>query len=190
MSPAEAARHALLRRWRHHWHSIGGRLSFLFGLASLAIAALVAVSLDVALRGSIYQDEIDSLTDQIDAIGMVLRRDSDLVGPEGMVVRRQYSVVQNVDYVIRVLRADGGLVFETPGMAGLLPARAFPIARAATSQAPRHRVRRREGRTFVTVTAAITPAGAGVLCPGDQLLGALATDAFAKMRRSISPISS
>ncbi|MFO1059707.1 MAG: heavy metal sensor histidine kinase [Dongiaceae bacterium] len=161
MSRAEAAGSALLRRWRRHWNSIAGRLSILFGLASLAVVALVAVSLDLALRSSIYQDEADSLMAQIDAIAVVLRQDPELAGPEGLAVRRQYSAVKNVDYVVRVLRSDGSVVFETPGLAALLPPRAFPGARTSSGSAPRTESRRRDGRTFVTVTEAVQPAAAG-----------------------------
>jgi two-component system heavy metal sensor histidine kinase CusS len=152
LSRVEAARRSLLRLARHHWSSIAGRLSILFGLASLAIIALVALSLDLALRSSIYQDEADSLRDQVHAIGVVLRQDPDLAGPEGLGIRRQYSAVNNADYVIRVLRPDGAVVFETPGLAALLPARVFPVARAGTESGPRIQVRRRDGRTFVTLT--------------------------------------
>jgi two-component system heavy metal sensor histidine kinase CusS len=149
---AEAARQALVKRWRRVWGSIAGRLSILFGLASLAIVTLVAGSLDVALRRAIYQDEADSLMGQIGAIAVVLRQDPDLVGPEGLAVRRQYSAVTNVDYVIRVLRMNGEVVFETPGLAALLPPKAFPAIRIERSAGPRAHARRRDGRTFIAVS--------------------------------------
>jgi two-component system heavy metal sensor histidine kinase CusS len=159
---ADLGRDQLLERWRRLWGSIAGRLSILFGLASLTTVTLVAGSLDLALRGSIYQDEADSLRDQIDAIAVVLRQDPDLASPEGMGVRRQYSAVKNVDYVIRVLRDDGNVVFETPGLAALLPPKVFPAARSTAGTSPHARARRRDGRTFLTLTKAVAPAAAGV----------------------------
>jgi two-component system heavy metal sensor histidine kinase CusS len=155
---AETILRALGTRWYRLWGSIAGRLSILFGLASFTIVALVAGSLDIALRSSIYQDEAESLMDQIGAIAIVLRQDPDLAGPEGQAVRRQYSAVMNVDYVIRVLRTDGRIVFETPGLASLLPSKAFPVARSEPGAAPRPHTRRRDGRTFVTLTEAVAPA--------------------------------
>lgn len=159
---AEAAAAGLSARWLALWGSITGRLSILFGLCSFAILALVSGSLDLALGRAIYEDEIASLMEQVDAVGSVLQQDPDLASPGGAAIRRQYSSMKNAHYVIRVLDAEGKSVFETPGLSSLLPAHAFPsIHRAMARPAPRARRRVRDGRTFIVATATVEPLVAG-----------------------------
>src|SRR5438105_18380 len=115
--------------------SLAARLTAWYGLASFAMIAAATGFLYWALVANLDREDDDFLADKINILGKLLReRPNDLrmlkEEVEWEPAARQYGMVY-----IRILRSDGRLLLETPGMAAAIPARFFPPPRDESARA-------------------------------------------------------
>src|SRR5262249_15821492 len=107
--------------------SITARLSALFALSSFAILVLAAIFLYVTLKEGIYNDDVNSLKEQMEWIETVLRQDPNLSEIQSEGLRHQYSRLEGTDYVMRTTDESGRIIYETPGLSDLLPSKMFSV---------------------------------------------------------------
>src|SRR5262249_22594546 len=136
--------------------SITARLSALFALSSFTILVLAAIFLYVTLKDGIYNDDVDSLREQMEWIKSVLQQDPNLTGLESEGLRYQYSRAAGTDYLMRTRDDQGQVIYETPGLSHLLPSKMFytpskSLRRGAIDPHPRTK----EGKTYVVAVDVI-----------------------------------
>ena len=136
--------------------SLSARLGVLFAALSLTVLISAGSVLYLVFARGIYEDEVRSSSEQIDAIRKVLQTDPQLLGPDGERIRWQYATVENSDYLLRILDDRQQIVFETPGLEDLLPGELFPPPqRKPSMRALDARIRTRKGRTYVVAATEI-----------------------------------
>jgi two-component system, OmpR family, heavy metal sensor histidine kinase CusS len=121
---------------------------------------LAAVFLYVTLKDGIYNDDINSLKEQMEWIKTVVRQDPNLSGRQSEGLRYQYSRAEGMDYLMRARDEHGHIIYETPGLSHLLPSRIFytPSKSLQHGEIDPH-PRTKEGKTYV-VAADVIDVGA------------------------------
>jgi len=136
--------------------SLSARLAVLFAVSSSAVLISASVFLYFVFARATFADEVRLVSDQMNLLAEVLRRDATLTGPDGERIRWEFITVENSDFLLRVLDDRYGVVFETPGLESLLPGHVFPTPESDPFRTDSGvRVRHSQGRVYVAASRSV-----------------------------------
>ena len=117
--------------------SITGRLILLYTLSASALLVLVTVFLYEAVVSNLSEEDKQFLADKVQTLQMLLQKHGDnRISLEQEVQWEAVTgkITPYYAYFSRILDARGNVVIETPGMAAVIPANAFPPLKAETNR--------------------------------------------------------
>ncbi|HEV7139049.1 MAG TPA: heavy metal sensor histidine kinase [Steroidobacteraceae bacterium] len=138
-------------RWRSGW-SIALTMTLWYALFSFGVMALAAGILYWTLAQSMYEEDVRDLADNLNNARLLLRSaPADwTLHPEGR--RPAWAPPHQPEIYLRVLRADGRVLTETPGMSRELPPPGkAELATLSAADGARHDTVSASGQPFVTL---------------------------------------
>jgi two-component system heavy metal sensor histidine kinase CusS len=115
-----------VKRFLTRNHSITTRLTVFYAAATFLLLMAISIFLYVAMRGILYQNNNQFLSDKIDVINYLLTSDHDQSALNHEVRDVPFVLAGSMHhYAIRVIDSNGRIVTQTPGMRDKLRHAAF-----------------------------------------------------------------